>query len=187
LPEIVRANVVFQGWTQFLLATLRDDAGREMQRAILDHGIAACVLPYDAERRIALLVRQTRAPVVYAGTTEPLLEAIAGRVEDEEPMESARREALEEAGLRLGGLQHVATCWLSPGISTERIALFLAAYRGADRIEQGGGTDEHECVAVHEVGLADLRRMADRGEIADAKTLLLVQALMLRQPQLFGP
>ncbi len=40
-----------------------------------------------------------------------------------------RREALEEGGLRLGALEHVATVWSMPGVSTERMALYLAEYR----------------------------------------------------------
>jgi hypothetical protein len=40
---------------------------------------------------------------------------------------------------------------------------------------------------VVETSLAELGRMAERGELADLKTLALVQALRLRRPELFGP
>jgi hypothetical protein len=38
---------------------------------------------------------------------------------------------------------------------------------------------------VREVGLAELLRIAEAGEIRDAKTFLLLQALQLRRPDLF--
>ncbi len=64
--------------------------------------------------------------------------------------------------------------------------LFLAPYRAADREGAGGGlAEEHESIEVVEVALSDLAAMADRGEVADMKTLCLVQTLRLRHPTLF--
>ena len=37
-----------------------------MTREVLDHGESACVLPYDVERRVALLVSQERVPQLYS-------------------------------------------------------------------------------------------------------------------------
>jgi hypothetical protein len=34
---------------------------------------------------------------------------------------------MEEAGLRIRDLGFVATCWSSPGVSTERFHLYLAS------------------------------------------------------------
>ena len=55
------------------------------------------------------------------------MEAIAGRIEDETPLDAVRREAEEEAGLRIREFGHVGTCWFPPGGSTERVCLYLAA------------------------------------------------------------
>jgi nudix-type nucleoside diphosphatase (YffH/AdpP family) len=158
-----------------------------MSRAVLDHGESACVLSYDVDRRVALLVSQERVPLFYLGLEEPSLEVIAGRLEpDESAEESIRREAEEEAGLRLGALELVASCWASPGVSTERFTLYLAAYSVADRIGQGGGkADELEDIDVKELALSELARRADQAAIKDAKTLLLIQTLRLRRPDLF--
>src|SRR5262249_32081389 len=101
--------------------------------------------------------------------------------------ETARREALEEVGLRLGALELVAQAWSSPGLSCERISLYLAPYAGSDRIATGGGlAAEDENITAVEMALADLAPLADRGEIGDLKTLALLLALRLRQPLLFG-
>ena len=101
--------------------------------------------------------------------------------------ESIRREAEEEAGLRLGALEPVVTCWASPGVSTERFTLYLSAYVAADRTGPGGGrAEELENIEVKELSLAELARRADQAAITDAKTLLLVQTLRLRRPDLFS-
>ncbi len=50
----------------------------------------------------------------------------------------------------------------------------------------GGGLDEeHEGFEVVETPLAELARMADAGEIADAKTLILIMRLRLDRSDLF--
>ena len=74
-----------------------------------------------------------------------------------------------------------------PGISTERMHLFLAPYGQADRIGAGGGLkDEHEDISINEVDLDELAAMADDGRLTDMKTLLLAQTLRLRRPDLFS-
>ena len=74
---------------------------------------------------------------------------------------------------------------LASGISTERIHLFLAAYRASDRVGGcGGATGEHENIKVVEMPLVDLADLADRGELTDMKTLTLV--LRVRRPDLFA-
>jgi nudix-type nucleoside diphosphatase (YffH/AdpP family) len=186
--QIKESKLVYDGWTRFLVLEVESPDGHQMTRAVLDHGESACVLPYDSERRTALLVSQQRVPQLYLGHPEPSLEAIAGRLEpDESVEESMRREAEEEAGLRLRALETVATCWVSPGVSTERIHLYLAAYAPADRTGPGGGrAEELENIEVKELTLSELARLADSGSIIDAKTMLLIQTLRLRQPRLFA-
>ena len=185
--RIRESKLIYDGWTRFLILEVDNPDGHRMTRAVLDHGESASVLPYDSERRTALLVSQQRVPQLYLDLAEPSLEAIAGRLEpDESVEESIRREAEEEAGLRLRELESVATCWASPGVSTERLHLYLAAYLPADRTGPGGGrAEELEKIEVKEMALSVLARRADQGSITDAKTMLLIQTLRLRRPHLF--
>ena len=184
--EITDLKTLYSGWTNFLIAQVRTPGGEMIQREIEDHGPAAGVLPYDPERRTAILVRQFRAPVRMLGEERHILEVIAGIVEGEPPSLTAQREAEEEAGLRLGALEPAGTYWTAPGISTERMALFLAPYRDTNRIGDGGGlSQEHEQIAVVEIELNDLAKRADCGELSDLKTFALVQTLRLRRPELF--
>lgn len=182
--EIVDIEVLYDGWVKLWQARLRTADGEVATREIEDHGQAACVLAYDAHARTAMLVRQVRAPVLYASGRGNSLEAIAGIVENEEPAACARREAMEEAGVALEAVEPVTVAWTMPGISTERMHFFLARYRAGAPLEPQ--SPEDAAVEVVEMSLDDLARIADSGELRDVKTLLLVQTLRLRQPGLFG-
>ena len=175
--EILNVETVYKGWSSFMIATVRLADGRTIRREIEHHGVAVVVLPYDPERRTAILVRQFRAPVLYAENRQDMLEAIAGKLDETDPEAATRREAMEEAGLKLGRLEAVGTVWSMPGISTERMSLYLAPYTQADRIGPGGGlAEEHEDIIVVELPLAELAAAADAGRLIDLKTLVLTQA-----------
>ncbi len=184
--DIVERQVGYAGWLTLSVVSFRLSDGRIMRREIVEHGRSACVLPYDAARRTALLVRQFRAPLFLAARETLLLEAIAGMLDGDDAAGGVRREAWEEAGLRLGELEPIATVWPSPGMLTERVALFLAPYGAGDRVGAGGGlAEEHEEIEVVELPLDDLAHLADTGALTDMKTLALVQTLRVRRPDLF--
>jgi nudix-type nucleoside diphosphatase (YffH/AdpP family) len=187
LAKILSVRVVHDGWSKFMVADVRLADGAQVTRQIEDHGDAVAVLPYDATRRVVLLVRMLRPVALYAAGLHQLTEAVAGLVDEGETSEiAARREVMEEAGLKVGGLEAVARVWVSPGISTERLALFLAPYTLADRVAAGGGLEgEHEGITVLEMPAAKAWSMLEAGDIADMKTLALLSALKLRQPDLF--
>lgn len=184
--RIVAVETLHEGWGKLLMLRIALPDGQAITREVEDHGAAVAVLPYDAERRMAMLVRLFRAPPFYAGNEPDLLEAPAGLLDEDDPQACARREASEEVGLALRDLESVGAVWTMPGVSTERMHLFLAPYAACDRTGDGGGlAEEHENITVVEMPLAELAALSDRGGLADLKTLALVQALRLRRPALF--
>ena len=98
-PEIVETEMVYRGWAKFSVLRVRLPDGQVIRRELEDHGDAATVLPYNEERRTAVLVRQFRAPVMAVSGKADILEAIAGLIEEADPKNTAVREAEEEAGL----------------------------------------------------------------------------------------
>lgn len=184
--EILSIRVLHEGWNRFGLAQVRLHDGSVAERAIEDHGHSVGILPYDPERRVATLVRELRVPALFAAGEQVQLEAPAGLIDDGSPEENARREVLEEVGLRLHSPDFVGAAYSCASLTTEKIHLYLAAYDRADRAEAGGGAEgEHENIRIVEMPLADLAAMADRAELTDLKTLTLVLALRLRHPELF--
>ncbi len=185
--QIGGVRVVHDGWARFLVVEVIQSDGTRISREVEDHGRAVAVLPYDPVRKVATLVSQLRAPLLYAGGPDSIIEAPAGLLEDEAAEDGAKREVGEETGLVLEHLDPVASAWSMPGLSTERMDLFLASYSEANRVGAGGGiAAESEAVTVHEIPLAELAAMVTRGALADMKTLVLLFALQVRRPDLFA-
>ena len=69
---------------------------------------------------------------------------------------------------------------MSPGSVTERLWFFLGEYRPQDRVSAGGGhVHEGEDIEVLEMPLDEVMALIERGEIVDAKTIILAQHLAL--------
>lgn len=187
MAEILRTRTIYKGFADLIEADIRLDDGSETKREIEKHRPAVGFLPYDPERRVVLLAQLFRPPVLYEHQGQQLIEASAGLIDEGETgEEAARREAMEELGVRLTDLEPVGRFWSTPGTSTERLELFLARYGQADRLGPGGGAKgEHEGIKVLEPGLAEVWAQIEAGEVCDLKTLALVQALKLRRPKLF--
>ncbi|HLQ30341.1 MAG TPA: NUDIX hydrolase, partial [Ktedonobacteraceae bacterium] len=90
-------------------------------------------------------------------------------------IETIRREVREEVGYQVGDLQPIATFYVSPGGSSERVALYYAEVGEADRVAAGGGcAAEHEDIEQVELSLPELWTALHEGNIVDAKTLIAV-------------
>jgi 8-oxo-dGDP phosphatase len=108
------------------------------RRLVLEHPGAVTVLAVDDDER-ALVLHQYRHPV-----GQRFVELPAGLRDDagETPLATAERELLEEAELRASVWEHLLTTYPSPGISSERIEIFLA--RGLSPAHRGGFEPTHE-------------------------------------------
>ena len=155
----------------------RRDGNWETQvRQTYDRGDGAAILPYDPDRGTVLLVRQFRYPAYAHGHPDPLIEVCAGVLDADDPETCVRREAEEELGYRLRDIQLVFDAFMSPGAVTERLSLFVGSYTPGDRISDGGGhAEEGEDIEVLEKSLVEAMAMVARGEIIDAKTIMLLQ------------
>ena len=159
-----------------------DGRWQTQMRESYDMGDGAAVLPIDAARGKVLLIRQFRWPVYEAGYRKTFIEAIAGKLDGDDPLACARREAMEEAGARIANERLVFHSFMSPGALTERLSLFVADYDSSQPRAAGGGhAHEGEDIEVLETTLDEAIAMVAEGEILDAKTIMLLQFVKLQR------
>jgi nudix-type nucleoside diphosphatase (YffH/AdpP family) len=181
-------ELVASGWHVLRRTTfdyLRSD-GRWVreQRETYDRGNGATILPYDTERRTVLLTQQFRFPVYVNDHPDGMLiETAAGLLDADEPEVAIRRETQEELGVSVGELQHVFDVYMSPGSVTERLHFYAAPYSATDRTGAGGGlADDGEDIAIVELPFSAALEAIRTGEIADGKSIMLLQWAALDGP-----
>ncbi len=177
-------RVLSDNWYVLRKATFdwrrRDGTWQTQSREAYDRGNGVALIPYDPATGQVILVRQFRYPAYANGYDGLLIEAPAGLLDEAEPEARIRKELEEEAGYRLGRVEQVLSCFMSPGAVTERLHLFVAEYEPGMRVGAGGGVEgEGEDIEVLELPFGEAMAMVSRGDIADAKTILLLQHLAL--------
>jgi 8-oxo-dGDP phosphatase len=139
-------------------------------RLVLEHPGAVVIVAVDERERVFCLW-QYRHP---AGRRFVELPAGLLDVDGEDPLETARRELVEEAGLEATDWTPLGTTYSSPGISAEVHHYFLA--RGLARADRGDFVAEHEEADMQTawVPYADLRAAVLDGRVTDGHTALAV-------------
>ena len=162
----------------------RDGRWQTGTREVYDRGNGAAILLYDLQRRTVVLTKQFRYPCFVNGHDDLMIEVPAGVLDSADPEACIRAEAEQEAGYRVPAPRKVFEAFMSPGAVTERLHFFVAEVGAADRIGAGGGLQEEgEDIEVFDCDFDDALAMVARGEIVDAKTILLLQWAALN---LFG-
>ena len=156
-----------------------------IDREVHDHGSAAAILLFDPAKDAVVLVRQFRPAAFVNGDPSFMLEVPAGLIDDDQPDEAIRREAMEETGYAVKDVQYLFETYASPGTLTEKVGLFYARVNLDEKAGTGGGLDtEGEDIEVLSIPLDEAFGMITTGEITDAKTIILLQWAMLNRARL---
>lgn len=148
---------------------------------------AALVLPYDPKTDRVLLIEQVRFGPMWREDPNPwVFEPIAGLVDaGEDPAETARREAVEEAGLVLGPLEPIARVYASPGYSTEYFHCFLAvADLSSFEPAHSGLVSEQEDIRSHLLTFEQALSLVESGEINAGPLVMMLYWLASQRGRL---
>jgi ADP-ribose pyrophosphatase len=169
----IASDVVFAG----KLLEVRSDRvrlpdGFEATREFVVHPGAVLVVPVLADGRL-VLERQFRYPV-----RRVMLEFPAGKIDaGETPLETARRELVEEVGYTATLFRPLGTIHPEVGYSTEFIDLFEAT--GLTHV--GARLDEGEFLEVVTMTEDELLTRFDAGDVTDGKTIAALFAWLRRR------
>ena len=145
------------------LERVRLPNGRVAELEIAHHPGGAVIVALDERGRVCLL-RQFRHAAGGWITELP-----AGKLDNREPpIDCAQRELAEEAGMSARRWEPLGQFFTSPGVLTEIIHVFLAR----DLEPCASTPEEHEVIELHWVPLAEAMRVAENGELRDAKTII---------------
>ncbi|MAO91389.1 MAG: ADP-ribose diphosphatase [Rhodospirillales bacterium] len=179
MVELILREIPFKGYFQVSRYHLRHTQfkggmGPRISREVFERGHAVCVVPYDPIRDEIALIEQFRPGAYAAGDPDPwLIEVVAGIIDANETLEDvARRESLEETGLTISALDYLGKHYMTPGGSSESIAMYAGC---ADFTRLGGlhgMADEGEDIRVFAVPAREAIAMVHDNRIRNAMTAL---------------
>jgi nudix-type nucleoside diphosphatase (YffH/AdpP family) len=153
-----------------------DGTWQQQSRETYDRGNGAAMLLYNLDRRTVILTRQFRFPAFVNGHSGMLIEAPAGLLDAASPEDRIKAEVEEETGYRVEHVHKIFEAFMSPGSVTEKLYFFVAEYHAGSKAAFGGGVhSEGEDIEVLELSIDDAMSAIKRGEIVDAKTIMLLQ------------
>jgi 8-oxo-dGTP pyrophosphatase MutT (NUDIX family) len=94
---------------------------------------------------------------------------------DEDPLEAAKRELMEETGLVAKGWEKIGTMHLSNSVSDELAFIYLAR----DLVQQKAKPEETEELLIKKMHLDEAAEMVERGLITDSMSVAAIQKVRL--------
>lgn len=184
--HIEKTEILSDSWYTLKKVTFnirkKDGTTEQQSREAYDRGNGAVILLYSKAAGTVILTRQFRLPTFINGNpTGMMIEACAGLLDNDNPEDCIRRETEEETGYKISHIEKIFEAYMSPGSVTEILHFFIAEYSAEMKITDGGGLDdEGENIEVLELPFEEALEMIDSGEMKDAKTIMLLQYLRLK-------
>lgn len=136
------------------------------------------VLVVNRALKEIVLIEQYRFPM-----SDWIIEVVAGGLEKGESVETAaRRETLEETGYTLDKLELIEIFYVSPGLISEKVYLFIGDIN-ADVEQQDISEikDQGEDISLIKIPFSDIISWISSKKIVDAKTLIALYAFVLNE------
>ena len=188
--EVLKKKTPYKGYFQmdsYHLRHCKYDGGwtAPMSREVFERGHAAAVLPYDPDRDCVVLIEQFRIGAYAAGVEPWLIEVVAGIIgAGEDPKDVVRREAIEEAGCEIQDLVPIGTFLMTPGGSSETLAMYCGRVDSAGAGGLYGLDHEHEDIRCFVVPADEALPMVMACDCPNANSVIALQWLLLNRAEL---
>lgn len=135
------------------------------KREIVEHPGGVAVIAMDENGKIPIVKQYRKAAEDF------LLEIPAGKLEHgENPVDTAKRELLEETGYVAEELEELASFYSSPGFTNEIIHVFSAK----NLIKGEAKPDEDEYIEIEYYTIEELKEMVANKMIKDSKSIISI-------------
>ena len=170
--QILSQQVVYENpWIELTeFQVINPKGGKGIYGKVHYKHLAVGVIPLD-ENLNTWLVGQYRFPL---GQYSWEIAEGGGRI-DEDPLDAAKRELMEETGLIAKSWTKILTMHLSNSVSDELSVIYLAR----DLEEQMAAPEETEELLIKKLPFNEVSMMVETGKITDAMSVAAIQQIQL--------
>ena len=171
--KILKIDTIFNGnIINLQKRNIKLQSGITIKREIIKHPGSVAIIPLIDNETI-ILIEQYRSAL-----GKVILEIPAGTLEhDEQPVDCAKRELLEETGYQATNFRELLVNYTTPGYSDEKMHFYLAT----DLIHKEQKLERDENIRTRKIKLDEINLMIKNGEIADMKTICGISRLISKQ------
>ncbi|MDD2943110.1 MAG: NUDIX hydrolase [bacterium] len=163
-PEIISRRHIHQSKRFYIEErTTLLPTGFKATNDIVVHPGAVVILAADKNNQL-LILKQFRQTI-----TDYLLELPAGTREiGEDPLITAKRELIEEAGVAAAHWVSLGSVYSAPGITNEQLHLYFAKDLHLETLPQ----DEDEVIEIQRMSTQEVENAITTGTLQDAKSIV---------------
>jgi len=162
--KVFQKKVIFsKGPIRLVDCKVRTPEGKTLSRQVLEHPGCVVIMPRTEDGKY-ILVRQYRFPLETYLWEFPA----GGRELSETFPHAAKRELMEEVGMKPGVLKKILEFYPTPGVSGEKMHVFLASKLSLAVAPK----DDDEDFELGVFSLREIGHMIRLGKIVDGKTLI---------------
>ncbi|OUD13923.1 NUDIX domain-containing protein [Thioflexithrix psekupsensis] len=187
--SIIEKQLAYDGYFKILRYRVRyrcfaGDWHDNVVREVFERGHAVAVLPYDPQTDQVILIEQFRIAPAAVNEYPWLMEIVAGIIETGEKIESvAYREMQEEIGCETLELIPMYQAFVSPGGTTETVALFCGRIQANCFSPLHGKAEEQEDIRAHLISRTTALSWLAEGKIRSLSAITALQWLALHYAQ----
>ena len=151
-----------------------------VKREVFSGAHVSALLPYDPLRKEIVLIQQFRAGSLSRYDDGYLYEIVAGIIDiNETPLETAKRECLEETGCEVKKITPIQSYFPAPGSSESYYHLYLGEVNSFNGERIMGLENENENILVKAFKVEEIRKMLKEKVIKNGLTLIALQWFFL--------
>jgi ADP-ribose pyrophosphatase len=187
--DVISKETLFQGFFRMVKYRFKHKLfeggwSEEIEREMFERGHAAAMLPYDPARDEVVIIEQIRVGALEHAQPWQL-EIVAGVIDPDESSEQViRREAIEEAGIKVNRIEKISSYYPSSGGCSELLDVFVGEIDATQAKGVHGLDCEGEDIKVHVMSREEAYRLVKNGQIENGASIIALQWLELNYQQL---
>lgn len=137
--KLINKKRIFDKYLKIDELEVEYKSGNVHNRQVMTKDNAVCALVYDTIIDKYVLVNQWRP-----ANESYITEVVAGTLDvvNENKESAIKREILEEIGYEVDKITEIASCYTSPGCTTEHLTIYYVEV--SNKLENGGGVEDED-------------------------------------------